>query len=477
MLKNKIEALTDEVYDFLSDCRYEVSRYGIRENLDRWAQNKQALYDLLKQAPNWNEEQLAVVFSEDYDRPNNPDALYDFVLYYMHPLIITKSRNKSIPAKYINDDGNNTISALYDFLYKLRFVKGTTIPDELYELAKANFSEWHIGRGLKITRAINKIAVALGLTSEEGWARRFASFCDDITPLKITRFTTLSIHPIDFLRMSSGNSWTSCHRVDDIDDIGCYSAGTLSYMNDAVTMIFSTISPDAVADALRYEPKITRQCFHFEGATLLQARLYPQCNDGNIELYEQPRHAVENIIAGALNAPNLWTKHDGADYFREGDGSHAYPDFRYLNDKARKAYVLKGFEPQRLTVGTYAYDVDSGDELQDSERITQQANKYYCERCGRYCDVDDMVYIEGCGYYCTDCAHYCDYCNEWTVEDVYYVDGYGDVCDECLSNHFYCCENCGDYVHEDAVYFHHYDAYCEACYSDIMSEEGEEDEE
>jgi len=62
----------------------------------------------------------------------------------------------------------------------------------------------------------------------------FAVIADAVNPLKNTQVAILSVNPCDFLKMSYGEGWDSCHHVGHH---GCYHAGTQSYIMDSSSMI------------------------------------------------------------------------------------------------------------------------------------------------------------------------------------------------------------------------------------------------
>lgn len=467
-LKDLKQAIITEVMSYLNDSEgYTATYEGVGCNVEEWCEKKQPLYEILSRHPRWDEAQLAVVFSEDYERPANFSAVGSF-WRWMYRVFCDSEGVKEIYAqhlgsvRYMND-------ILYNLLERLASCEAVAVPDDLQREFALSFPEFHISKGLKLTRALNKIAVALGVSVHPDYQKKYAIVADALSPMKATRFTSLSIHPVDFLRMSAGNSWTSCHRIDR-DDVGCYSAGVLSYMNDAVTVIYSTYEADANGDRLRYADKLTRQCFYFNGGTLLQSRLYPQCNDGSTYLYDANRALVEGILSECYGLPNLWSTSSAI--CKDGRGALNYPDFKYLFEDLRKAYTLKalGVEPREVVVGAEAYDVATGNRLVHTEGIQQG---YICADCGETLDADDAIYIDG-EYYCRRCAHFCDYCEEWTREVVEYVEGFGYVCESCRESAFVACNNCGEVIHEDDAMMWDFEYYCEACYSDIMESAGDE---
>lgn len=167
--------------------------------------------------------------------------------------------------------------------------------------------------GQKISRVVNKICRMLGIDKDKDYNKEFANFSDAVNPLNIVRHTVLSCHPIDYLTMSFGNSWASCHTIDKQNERGMensyhgqYSGGTLSYMLDKTSMVFYTVDNKYSGNELELQPKINRNMFHFGNDKLIQGRVYPQTNDDEKGIYMQIRNIVQKIMSDCLHVDNLW---------------------------------------------------------------------------------------------------------------------------------------------------------------------------
>ena len=78
------------------------------------------------------------------------------------------------------------------------------------------------------------------------------------------------MNPVDFLLMSNGNSWHSCHYIGDYpDEAGCFSSGTIAYMMGEDSFIVSVIDKEWPDDNLAFAPKINRQVFGYRDYQLL----------------------------------------------------------------------------------------------------------------------------------------------------------------------------------------------------------------
>ena len=128
----------------------------------------------------------------------------------------------------------------------------------------------------------------------------FAAYSDLVSNLTRKMHFVISLNPLDYLTMSNGISWKSCHNIYD----GCYKGGTLSYMLDSTSMI--TFVVDKLGENVHQTPKYYRQMFHYKDGLFLQNRLYPQGNDGATDLYEKFRNFVIEEFSELLDTEENW---------------------------------------------------------------------------------------------------------------------------------------------------------------------------
>lgn len=190
---------------------------------------------------------------------------------------------------------------------------------DIKKLAEA-FPHSQCREGIKITRVVQKCLKELGLyqlamdNEQEEFNRQYARWCDAVSPMKIKKWSVLSINFVDYLAMCNGTSWTSCLNTDKNGKFtrGSYSHGfnsrrTLDYALDGTTMVFYTIDENYNGDDWELQPKQTRQLFHFGEDKLVQSRLYPQSNVSRREIYTQYRENVEKLLADGMGEANLWS--------------------------------------------------------------------------------------------------------------------------------------------------------------------------
>lgn len=260
--------------------------------------------------------------------------------------------------------------------YQMQF-----LDDELSSILNRFFPDCKFAKGQKLSRAVNSIAAKYGINKDPDWNKEFAKFADAINPLTITKWTVISWHPLDYLTFCFGNSWSTCSTIDkknvrgvkignsrssitsyvDEDYMfhGEHSAAALSYMFDKASFIYYTVNHKYDGNHYEEQDKESRIVFSLseDNSTLLQSRLYPQCNDDNPNdsAYRIPREIVQKIIADALELPNLWKVKTGSRICRqvcESNGVH-YNDWSdERNSKVNISWLTElTDEPKTIRLG------------------------------------------------------------------------------------------------------------------------------
>lgn len=395
---------------------------------------------------------------------------------------------------------------------------------ELYDDYLLEFDCPKVSEGQKITKMISNLLKHFNLFgNEENWNKQWALFGDAITPLEYKRITCISYNPIDYLRMSLGTSWNSCHTIDkgnkDGRDTrtnyqGMHCSGNISYMLDSSTLVYYTLPSEYKGNEWELQDKIKRQLFHIgtkENPCFVNGRLYPddQGNSDGKTLYTQIRQQIEDILSTIWELPNNWGIRSYESYEDIAtEGTH-YPDYNEYSgygkikftynkefiEDFRTLYV--GCEPICIECGSY-HDID--DQL--SCCTTWSAKTTVCAECGEDIDIDDAIRIDG-EYYCRDCCFYCDYHDEWELRgehtmientgqtvcfgaveysgDFFEYDGiwyskmeyevvrtydgkYFPTAEEAEFNDYYYTEDDGEYHHESEL------EYCEECNEYVLTQ-------
>lgn len=328
--------------------------------------------------------------------------------------------------------------------------------------------------GQKVSRIVNKVYTFSGLPVDREYNQEYAKYSDALNPLMIKRHTVLSCHPVDYLTMSFGNSWASCHTIDkcgrrDMPDnySGCYSSGTLSYMLDDSSFVYYTVDKEYNGNEYELQDKINRNMFHMGEDKLIQARVYPQVTDGDTGIYRQIREIAHKVIADCLEVPNLWKNVKGTSECESvisSSGTH-YKDYTHFND-CNVSYLKDETETINrniVKVGHYPICPSCGKTHNYQEAIECEEcfnDSKVCYACECSYSEEDMHYING-RWYCEDCCFYCEYHEEWETnrDESTYIENYGRVCDDAIedSGDFFECEGCGEIIYrysrigEDAI--------------------------
>ena len=446
-----------ELFDKLG-VEGDYTEYGIKQNVRAWLHSKAPLFDLLRKHPNWNEEAKAVVIPAFKEvRENDQDAKWQKIKNLVENCFsqddIDNFRNmtgnipsltlKEITRNQFIEEGNNSVIILNDIFPDLKI---------------------HIGQ--KASRVVNKLMKILGIDKHPEYNKCFAALADACNPLTVNRTSILSVNWLDFMTMSNGNSWSSCHGITPTAAYsGCYKAGCLSYGNDNVSLIFYTIEDGHTEDFFAVK-KITRQVIFWQYPVMVQERLYPQCNDSDDgkssnSVVKQYRELVENIFSVCTETPNLWEKANDIRIYANSD-TFMYHDWECFNNWIVKIKDVD-IESNEINVGDDCYCLDCGNKKydehsEDHERLycdDCDDSRHYCDHCGEEWDEDDLHYCNDTDeVLCPDCCDYCDYHGEYEATySTRYVDrnltqvpNYGYVCQGALeSGDFFYCDHCGEY--------------------------------
>lgn len=551
--KELVETISGQVFRMMLDC-YEVEngsgdvdRYYCREAVRRCLEAKASLIEMLEKHPNWDEENLRVHFDADYTRPVDTNAAacnlrvigaemwMDIDVYPLYHDDVPGFNGYTVYVARKEDWPNTTeLNILAANLQDSNTFKNVfltpSITKEGEAIVRYCLPDAHIHAGTKSTRALLKLLRQYGwedalagvnprdninpvtgeVKTEDALARarrQYTQFADNMNELKVKRHTVLSVNPMDFLRMSYGNSWSSCHHIstDAYDDSGCYSAGCWSYAYDNQTIIFYTVDADVSDVDITYAGKYTRQLYFWNGHALAPCRVYPyELARDNLSdpVYAENRQIVEQIVADCEGFGNMWKKTNATldrdhvrsyglqypDYFHHT--YHIYtPSFLEQGEDAQQDEFLQfeigSNEPICVCCGDYLDENDypicsscagrktyacdcCGDVYYSEDDLTWAVDRYgndvqVCQHCidngdyvwdeynERYISGDIAVYVENYGYIDEDSAagsdmfFECDECGRWHLSDEASETGDGLlVCQYCFRTYFVACERCGE---------------------------------
>lgn len=453
--------------------------------VDKWSNNKGTLIEAFKKHPQYIDGKFLIAFDTDYERDIDTRAIENFCCY-LGKVISWGLKNAVLPDEIVERrDRENCLylpNKIYDLLtWGLSDLHSRILDTEQAKRINEALPEVKARAGQKTSRAINKLLTILNYHTHPDYNKEFAKYADALSPMTIKRHTVLSLNPLDYLTMSFGNSWSSCHTIDKSNRRnmpsgyqGMYSSGTMSYMLDGTSMVLYVV--DKAYDGTEYytQDKVNRQMFHYAHDKLIQGRLYPQAHDGDSAEYTAYRNIVQNIMSVIFDFPNLWKVSDDISRNVWSEGTH-YRDYTNFGD-CRISVRSGSTNAEVVEIGHAPICIECGEEHHTENNINCCADYVKCADCGERISRDDAYYIDG-EYYCRDCTSWCDVCEERVHSNIHYICG-RDVCDHCRDNYYTQCDECGEWVDNEDVYRHNGYDYCEDCWNEVIArEEDEENEE
>ena len=435
LLSNEKKAeLLKEMKDLLDQENYHYTHDALEKIIEKWHAQKGSLIEMFSKHENYNGN-YQIVLNEKYYRDIDKKVVYESLeelINYIHV-----------------DNRNNIYKMLKEYKNNYNFTQYITETQE--EIYNAYLQDTNISfrKGQKTSKQLRKLLLSFEeIKNDPDFEKVYAQLSDAINPLQVERYTILSIHPMDYLKMSYGYNWDSCHHIGNR---GCYSSGTISYMLDDISFIMYTINNNEDITKPHAARKITRQVFAYDKYKLLQSRLYPQANDYNENakaIYQQYREIVQRAVTKMIDRPNYWINKKGTSHCREMvyNNGTAYSDWIYydLCNISYNASNKENMNQEKINICEEPICIYCGYTHDTQENISCCNAGTPCEYCGEYHNEEDMIYCEDNG---------CYYCDENCAANdnlVYCVDDYSwhDI-DNTLYDENYC-----EYYRytDDAVY-------------------------
>lgn len=414
----ELSELKNEFYEVMYKYEKSFSEKGVMANLTAWQTAKADILHLLRQHPNWNETEQAIIFHCNQALTIQPDMVDE-----------TSFALLDIASEML--DGER----LEDFRTALNAaVSGysRTVSEENLDILRQR-GGIRCAADQKASRIIGQLCKKFGVSGHERYNAVFAQLADALNPLTMQEIGVLSVHPCDYLEMSSkSNTWMSCHRLNG----GQYQTGCLSYMNDSVSMVFYTVDAD-VQGAYRKAIRRHRQMFFYKDGALFQSRLYPADTGNAAEVSKLFRHLVQQAIARSLKSPNLWylkTERSALNgHFSTVPDSLHYPDYEYHGNLS----ILRGYAKDTvLPIGAAALCVCCGEELRQHNSLKCACEDVaICRSCGETKPRTQGQYLDG-AFYCCTCLHICAACGRNSSGTMYPAyDRYGALVEVCYDCH------------------------------------------
>lgn len=457
--------LTAQIMDVLNQYQICYSEKGIRTNLECYSRNKRGLVALLRKHPSWNEDAMAVILGVTAVRE-------------IDQLVISECCQQLCTiAECLTQINSADFNLFGHFLPKLlHYPQKLLRKNEALRQSMEQQCGFQYIAGQKTSKAVNKFCRQYKLHEHSDYDAVFAKLADALNPLEIPRKAVLSVHPCDYLQMSGQyNSWSSCHGLPS----GDYCGGTLSYMNDPVSMVFYTIDEGNEDRCLYDRPKITRTMFFYQNGVLLQSRLYP--NDSDTITRDLHRRCVQGILAGCLNKPNLWrldsAQRDMDKYIHTIHKHLHYADYKEgfnVNLSFLKAQSMYS----SMVIGHNGFCFYCGLSLQHGDHkvvCRNCARLIRCAECGSVVEGSYAKIIEG-KTYCRLCIDTCDQCHQDTALSSLHSVHLSSteelhVCGGCRERDYFQCAACGEYHSNADQNKQDGQLYCPACFSGLNQQQ------
>lgn len=482
LCKNTESLLSEYKYDYDSDVLKSI----ISTSIDR----KSGLRNILSKSQYWDEDMDAIVLKEKtIMRSYDMNGVETFRRWAEMRLIDKEEADKRAILNFIFvimsnsfglDKGNLIDVSYIENNYRVKdfermdgfvpFVNGQKWSRYIGNVCK----KWGLNTITDVREESytdNNTGEVRTRTKDYGYNYHFSLLADSINPLEIKGKTfVISLNFIDYLTMSFGNNWASCHTIDKSNYRSCrgyysgeYSSGTMSYALDYTTMIAYVVdeSNDPKEGYNSYHkfgsdtPYYFRDKEHREVVSwgedkLYFARVYPDGRDGGDgSIASQFREIIQQIFAECLDVPNMWLTKKGYEatdeMIRHGMDATCYADWESCSDGAM-SYLKHSdgsINENYMTVGACPLCVKCGHNNYSDESIVcedcDDGDRVFCAWCDDRFDLnrnDDYVEVNDRFFCCPSCAR----------DAGYIIDHYGDweYEDDCVV-----CEDDGDFYLED----------------------------
>ena len=401
------DIITDS-YNLLTERKWDVTASGIGRNVKEWLENKDEKIRRMAQNPYYNGNlQLVVPISvrreacprdasnllrsliskmeleNKYIDPDGKNAM-DYITG--KKIVTADDLDASLKEKcdYVmnNFDGYfksmRTMGKINDMQTSLRYIRdelGERISEGLATTLNRilHLEKKKIIAGQKTSKVVNRI-LNMGDYNRlyNGLFTQFANLINENT---VDMYFIVSLNFLDYLRMSDGNSWASCHTTDykntrgrDNTYSGAYCQGCLSYANDEVSYVCYIVPTTADLKHPERTDKVYRNMIHVSNDfdQIIQGRVYPQGNDGHTDIYQiMFDKFMETMQLDKESYDRVGRAEDEA--YISTCGAN-YEDYFHFSNCT---YFLKCGRDQRyINIGNVAYSCKTGYELNTDDHGT-----------------------------------------------------------------------------------------------------------
>ena len=332
VLENKedVDKLVDTALSVLENHGYyNATRSAVREIINEWNENKYPLALMLRKSPDWDEDNLCITLNTSEERVVCYSSISNN-LHNIYTAVLTSYNGNP-------NDRDDLLNILGTIYRNISITDPSAVSRTLRVVLKDTITKCHnsdirisCNAGMKLSKLVRDVCTKFGV-SYYRYERDFARFSDSCATTANEITYTLSINPIDYLLMSNGNSWSSCHYIEAGNSDKCYQAGTLSYLMDGCSMIFTTIAGHHKGEKkLALLEKRNRQMFMYSEGAILQSRLYPDYEDDafGIKVWNFVKDQI-NLCKGEDISYNERDQYAVDRFFKTAHNSLHYRDYEY----------------------------------------------------------------------------------------------------------------------------------------------------
>lgn len=482
------QVIINDTFNYLKEFGYQAKISGTTEAINEWLKQKTKLINMFKQHPNYN-GRYQIVTENEFERRIDLDTVrrfrewlsnldvsdlyyepvklgmftyeeayiatrklekitglfnsgrvhfingnrvqyYDEQLDYFYKIMKTYEKDANIHISGTNAYNNEKFKKKVYFNLVLEFLRDNRIAyytnsDIVYLCEKYICKDYASEEQLMIDLIVNLLEAA-DVNTMPGYDEKVAELKEALTPGKDQYYTILSVHPIDFLSMGHGTTWTSGESIDKIHHLNkenlnsTYSGVTVSYMLDNSSMVFYTVKKEFAGTEFEKELKSHRNIFHYNDSRLLQDKMYPEVYfDSKCNVFEETRHIVQKMISTCLGVDNKWILKRGDGSCREVitiNGKYEKGAFNYSNINVSILKSSMELPHEKVQIGAPQICFNCGKSYHESNMIlcrTHHKPKVVCKECKKSYIVENCLYVDSSenpeenGWYCKHHAFYC----------------------------------------------------------------------
>lgn len=409
------DTLVDNMMALLTKYNHRNSEYGVCKILDTYFTRKEPLIKLFAKSPNYSGDMRIITqepFARDCVRSDinklidglrksagvkacilkykdeNGKTLNDYInTGATHMTVKNMASAKNIlqsaeVSKFSTTTGatkeSDEKATQFDlFMEDFSCITSATMPHAINIAEKVT-----IHQGMKTSRAFNKVCSYYGVDKWNKYNKEFAKYSDMVSGKERQLWFIISLNPLDYLTMSFGKSWGSCHTIDKTNRrrvsngySGAYCNGVLSYMLDKSSMV--TFALDNLKENFYEDGRLYRCMFHMNLDTckFIQGRIYPQGNDGSTDLYKKFRLIIENEFTPLLGLrENKWKATAVDSYGDVSSEGYHYKDYTCF-ESCRTFYPTEKGNIGRVNIGSIGICPHCGKEFSSSSNLSHN----WCE--------------------------------------------------------------------------------------------------